>query len=475
MSRFGCFVLLPTIFACSNPLHAQETKKPARPNIIFIMADDLGYGELGSYGQKKIRTPRLDRMAKEGMRFTQMYSGSPVCAPSRCCLMTGKHGGHAAVRDNKAVKPEGQHPLPRAETTLAEMLKLLGYVTAAIGKWGLGPPGSTGDPLDRGFDSFFGYNCQAHAHNHYPKFLYRNRERLELEGNPGGPTGKHYSHDYFEVEALKFIKSNRDRPFFLYLPVTIPHLALQVPEDSLKEYQGQWEDPPYKGGKGYQPHPTPRAAYAAMVTRLDRTVGKILDLLEELKIDDNTLVVFTSDNGPTHDGAGGSDSIFFVSAGRLRGLKGSVYEGGLRVPFIARWPGRIRGGSTSDLPCYFPDIMPTLLDVAGAKDKTPRGLDGLSMAPTLFGQGEKQPKHDFLYWEFAGYGGQQAVRQGDWKAVRRNLHKGKIDTELYNLREDEGEQTNVAARHPEVVRRLEEILRREHTPNTVFPIKVLDQ
>ncbi len=449
--------------------------KEDRPNVILIVADDLGSAELGCYGQKKIRTPGLDRMATEGMRFTQFYAGSPVCAPSRCCLMTGKHAGHAYIRDNKSVKPEGQEPIPQGEVTLAELFKQHGYSTGAMGKWGLGPPGSEGDPIRQGFDLFFGYNCQAHAHNHYPTYLWRNEQRTTLDGNEGGKTGKQHSHDLFEAEALTFIRAHQAQPFFLFLPFTIPHLALQVPEDSLAEYRGKWDDPAYTGGRGYQPHPTPRAAYAAMVTRLDRSVGRIFDLLKELNLDGNTLVLFTSDNGPTHDGAGGSDSAFFESAGSLRGLKGSVYEGGIRVPLIARWPGKIKPGSVSDQVGYFPDLMPTLMEIVGAAQRTPKDIDGLSFAHTLLGQPHKQRRHDFLFWEFHGYGGQQAVRLGDWKGVRQRMHKGNTRIELYNLKTDSAEKHDLAQQHPEVVGRIERIMSAERVPSKLFPIKVLDQ
>lgn len=447
---------------------------PKKPNIVFILADDLGYAELGCYGQKKIRTPCLDRMAKQGMRFTHHYAGAPVCAPSRCCLMTGRHGGHAWIRDNREVKPEGQAPLAEQEITVAKLLQQQGYVTAAIGKWGLGPPGSEGDPLKHGFDFFFGYNCQRHAHSHYPTYLWRNDKRMELKDNDG-KTGKLYSHDLLEAEALTFIRAHKDRPFFLYVPFIIPHVAIQVPDDALAEYQGKWDDPAYDGKKGYLPHPAPRAGYAAMVSRMDRSVGRILDQLKELGLDEQTLVLFSSDNGPTHDGVGGSDSKFFESAGPFRGLKGSVYEGGMRVPLIARWPGTTKPGGVSTLPCYFPDVLPTLLEVAGAAGAIPRGIDGVSLAPTLVGQPEKQAKHEYLFWEFAGYGGQQAVRVGDWKGVRQGLHKGNIKIELYDLKDDPGETRDVAAQQPEMVARIEKILRAGRTPSKLFPIKMLDE
>jgi arylsulfatase len=469
MLRFVSIILLSLLVA---PCAIAQTVPASRPpNVIFILADDLGYAELGCYGQKKIRTPNIDRLAAEGMRFTQFYAGNAVCAPSRCCLMTGKHPGHAHIRNNSEVQPEGQRPIPDSAVTMAELLKARGYVTAAVGKWGLGPPGSEGDPNRQGFDLFFGYNCQRHAHNHYPTYLWRNDQRILLEGNDGGRTGKQYSHDLMETEALKFIRDNRDRPFFLYVPFTIPHLALQVPEDSLKEYVGKWDDPPYTGGKGYQPHPHPRAAYAAMVTRLDRSVGRIVELVKQLNLDDKTLIMFSSDNGPTHDGAGGSDSAFFESAGALRGLKGSLYEGGIRVPFIARWTGKIQPGATSDLPLAFWDVLPTLCELAGAD--VPKDTDGISFLPTLLGKGN-QKKHEFLYWEFPGYGGQQAVRWGDWKGIRTNLNREPSPIELYNLARDVGEKNNVAAQHPHIVERIAKIMADNHAPSALFPMKALD-
>ncbi len=470
--KLCCLVLLCTFAAPS----ARGAESSRAPNIVLILADDLGYAELGCYGQQKIRTPNLDKMAAGGMRFTQFYAGNAVCAPSRCTLMTGKHPGHAVVRDNVAVGKDkngkdGQYPLPTETVTLAKLLKALGYVTGAMGKWGLGGPESTGNINSQGFDTFFGYHGQGHAHNHYPKFVYRNSEKVELEGNSDGPTGKQHTHDLFEREALGFITKNKDKPFFLYLPFTVPHVALQVPEDSLAEYKDKWDDPPYKGGKGYQPHPHPRAAYAAMVTRLDRTVGRILERLRELGLENDTLVLFTSDNGPTHDGVGGSDSIFFASAGVLRGFKGSLFEGGVREPMIAYWPGHIRPGQTSDFIGANWDFLPTLCAAAGGA--IPRDTDGINFLPTLLGKGEQQ-QHPFLYWEFHGYGGQQAVRMGDWKAIRQAMHKGNLTLQLFNLKIDVGETTNVASRHPDIVRRIETIMAESHVPSKAFPIKSID-
>jgi len=449
-----------------------------QPNIVFIMADDLGYAELGVYGQKKIRTPHLDRLAAEGMRLTQFYAGSPVCAPSRAVLMTGRHAGHAAVRDNREIQPEGQHPLPAGAVTVAGVLKQAGYATGAIGKWGLGFPGSDGEPLKQGFDFFYGYNCQRKAHNHYPRYLWRNDRKETLDGNDAGLTGKQYAQDLFEREALQFIRDKRDRPFFLYVPFIIPHLALQVPEDSLAEYKGRWPDPAYDGTRRYLPHPHPRAAYAAMITRMDRTVGRIVDLIRELRLDDDTLIVFTSDNGPTHEGVGGSDSEFFESAGRLRGLKGSVYEGGIRVPFIARWTGRIKPGSISNAPAVAYDMLPTLGELAGAK--VPRDVDGISLVPTLLGTQAvasgvaASGVGRTLYWEFPAYGGQQAVRLGNWKGVRQELSKGRTTIELYDLGKDPGERQDVAAANPDVVRRIADIMTREHQPSQEFPLPAID-
>ncbi len=442
-----------------------------KPNVILMMADDLGYGELGSYGQKWIRTPHIDRIAREGMRFTQFYSAAPVCAPARCMLMTGLHSGHAFIRDNREVKPEGQLPIPLEAVTIGELFQSAGYATAAIGKWGLGPPGSTGDPNRQGFDLFYGYNCQRHAHNHYPKFLYRNDAREVLKGNSRTFTGAQHSQDLFTREALRFIRENKEKPFFLYLPFAIPHLSIQVPEESLEEYRGKIPEADYEH-KGYLKHPHPRAGYAAMISHLDRDVGKILALLEELELDDDTIVLFTSDNGPTYDRLGGSDSDFFESAGPLRGHKGSVYEGGVRVPLVVRWPGRVAAGSTSDHIAALWDLLPTLTGAAGLE--VPEKIDGISFVPTLLGE-EKQRAHDALYWEFPSYSGQQAIRVGNWKAVRRNMFKGNRTLELYDLEKDIGEQHDVAKEHPEVIAELERRMKAARRPSAEFPFEALDQ
>jgi arylsulfatase A len=445
-----------------------------RPNIVLILADDLGYAQLGCYGETKIRTPHVDRLAAEGTRFTQAYSGSPVCAPSRAVLLTGKHTGHAHVRDNLEIEPEGQAPLPAGTPTLAGLLRDEGYTTGLVGKWGLGFPGSEGDPLRQGFDFFFGYNCQRKAHNHYPPELWRNAGRVRLEGNDGGATGRQYAPDLFEKEALDFIAANRKRPFFLFFATTIPHLALQVPEDSLAEYAGLWPETPYVGGRGYQPHDRPRAAYAAMVTRFDRSVGRIMALLGRLGLDRDTLVLFASDNGPTYD-VGGYDQDFFRGAAGLRSHKGYVYEGGIRVPFIARRPGVVPAGRESDAVVAFQDVLPTLLDAAGAGPRVPRDVDGVGLRPVLEGRDEG-PAGRTLYMEFPAYGGQQMARLGKWKAVRQDLLKDPdAPVELYDLGSDPGETTDVAAANADVAGELRRIMVREHRPSREFPFPALDR
>ncbi len=436
-----------------------ERSASERPNIIFIMADDLGYAELGCYGQKKIETPHIDRLAAEGMRFTDYYSGSAVCAPSRCCLMTGLHGGHAYIRSNSEVGGwdsfRGQLPIPAETVTIAEALQEQGYVTGAFGKWGLGEVGSTGDPLSQGFDRFFGYNCQRHAHNLYPQYLIRDRQQVTLEGNTRGLTGERYAPQAIADELLAFIRRNKDRPFFAYYPTVIPHLALQVPEADLAQYKGRWPETAYTGNS-YLPHPTPRACYAAMISFLDRQVGRVMDLLKEEGLDRNTVVFFTSDNGTTMLKAQ-VDYEFFESVGPLRGLKGSLYEGGIRVPMVARWPGRIQAGSVSTYPAAHYDVAATLADIAGAE--WPMGTDSISLLPSLLSRAGAQQKREYLFWDFAGYGGQIAVRMGRWKGVKKGLMKNPdAPLELYDLQNDLGEQRNVAAENPQIAARIEKIM-----------------
>jgi arylsulfatase len=435
-----------------------------QPNIIFIMADDLGYAELGCYGQKRIETPNIDRLAEGGMKFMQYYSGSAVCAPARCNLMTGMHGGHAYVRNNQEVGGwdtfKGQLPLPEGTPTIASILKKKGYVTGAFGKWGLGAPESTGDPLNLGFDRFFGYNCQRHAHNLYPRFLISDREEYPLEGNTRDVTGEQYGPQVIADKMLEFVRENKDKPFFLYYPTVIPHLALQVPEEELDRYKERWSETPYTGNS-YLPHPTPRACYAAMITFMDKQVGRLMQLLKDLGLDDNTIVMFTSDNGTTYLKKQ-VDYEFFESVGPLRGLKGSLYEGGIRVPLIARWPGKIKRGTvTNHLAAHY-DIMTTVADIAGAEAGA--DTDGVSFLPTLLSQPERQSLHEFLFWDFAGYGGQLAVRMDKWKGVKQKVGKNPdAALELYDLENDIGEQKNVAADNPDVAAKIEKLMLSERT------------
>lgn len=473
-----------------NSGDAAETQSS---NIIYILADDLGYGDIGPFGQTKIQTPHLDRMATEGLRFTQHYSGSTVCASSRSVLMTGLHTGHTPIRGNREHQPIGQYPLPYAVTTVAEVLKEAGYNTGAFGKWGLGYPGSEGSPSRQGFDEFFGYNGQRRAHFYYPEFLIRERrgkvaERVPLEGNlvddvspvdfqhPGsGPpkTRGIYSQDAIMKEALSFLDRNAEsgNPFFLYLPLNIPHASLTVPDSALTTYldeQGEsiFSETPFPGDH-YSAQPRPKATYAGMVTLLDRYVGRVLDRLREKGIAENTLVIFTSDNGPHVEA--GHDPEFFDSNGPLRGVKRDLYEGGIRVPMIAWWPGTVEAGGSSEHISAFEDMLPTAAELAGAQ--LPPGIDGISMAPTLTGRGVQQ-RHEHLYWEYPARGGKQAVRQGRWKAVRLGTNEDPDGPlELYNLQEDPGEQQNVAERHPDIVHRLSQIMGTASVPSEAFRVR----
>jgi len=421
-----------SLLTAAGRLSGAAAGPAARPNIIYILADDLGYAHLGCYGQSDIRTPHLDRMAAEGMRFTDHYAGSALCAPSRCVLMTGLHTGHCFVRNNKPLPVEGNVPIPADSQTIPKVLKAAGYATACIGKWGLGYPGSEGDPTRQGFDHFFGYNCQRQAHTYYPPHLWRNREKVILEGNAGGGK-KDYSHDLLTAEALAFLRAGHKRPFFLYLPYTIPHAAFQVPD------QGIYADRPWT---------ETQKNIAAMISRMDSDVGTILALLGELGVEKNTLVMFASDNGS----AGGDLAGKFKGSGPLRAQKGSLYEGGIRTPLVARWPGAIAPGAVSRHVSSFQDMMPTFAELAGASLEKP--TDGISMVPALLGRGE-QREHAYLYWEL---GAARAVRMGTWKAVA-----GKGRLELFDLSADPSESTDVAAEHGDVVQRLRAILREAHT------------
>jgi arylsulfatase A len=406
------------------------------PNVIFVLADDLGYGDVGCFGQRLIQTPNLDRLAAEGMRFTQAYAGTTVCAPSRCALMTGLHTGHCPIRGNKEIKPEGQEPMPAGTFTVAHLMKRAGYATGLIGKWGLGHPDSSSTPDKMGFDYFFGYNCQLKAHDYYPQHLWRNDAKVELGG-------KSYSHDLIADDALAFVRQNRDKPFFLYLAFTIPHQKLQVPD--LGPYVGEkWPDNLKK--------------VAAMITRMDRDVGRLMALLKELNLDERTLVVFASDNGAAY-----RDELFNHS-GPLRGYKRDMYEGGLRSPSIARWPGRIKAGAVSEQVWALWDVLPTLAELTA--QTPPAGLDGVSILPALLdGKRADRPP---LYFEFHERGFEQAARIGDWKAVR---HGPKLPVELYDLKADLGERHDVAARNPEVVKRFEDYFSGARTDSETWPIR----
>ena len=445
-------------------------------NVIYILADDLGYGDLGCTGGTKILTPNIDRLRAEGMLFTQHYSGTTVSAPSRSSLMTGQHTGHTYIRGNMELDGEGQAPLPADTYTLGRMFQSAGYVTGAFGKWGLGYPGSEGDPVYQGFDRFFGYNCQREAHRYYPKHLWNNLEKVVLEGNQNGERGT-YAPDVIHAEALKFIRENQDKPFFLFLPVIQPHAELLVPEDEIiRYYRGKFEERSYvnKGGdygpnmtvSGYSSQAEPYASFAAMVTRIDKYVGEVMALLKELGLDKKTLVMFTSDNGPHREG--GANPDYFGSYGPFRGIKRELYEGGIRLPLIAWAPGNIAAESTSEHLCAFWDMMPTFAGIAGVEVPDSIVQDGISILPALTGMGE-QSCHDYLYWEFHEAGGRQAVRRGNWKAVRQHVGADPDGpVELYDLSVDIHEDHDLANRYPEIVREMAVIMRTARTESVLF-------
>lgn len=483
-----------------NATSESETTERQKPNIIYIVADDLGYGELGVYGQEKIETPNIDALAENGMKFTQHYAGSPVCAPSRYMLMTGKHPGNAYIRSNSEVgergdiwnfeamyenpELEGQRPITPETITIAEVLKEAGYQTGAIGKWGLGGPNTEGHPNKQGFDCFYGYLCQRQAHTYYPTHLWKNDKRIHLNNDLVNPKQEldenadpydpdsyapfhdqpDYSATLMHKQAIGFIEDNRNEPFFLYLPTPIPHVSLQAPERWVNYYREKFGDEePYSGGS-YVPARYPNATYAAMISYLDEQVGEIIDKLKELDLYDNTVIMFTSDNGPTF--GGGVDAEYFDSAApfnNARGwTKGYLHEGGIRVPMIATWEGVVPAGSSTDHISAFWDVLPTLSDIAGVTP--PDHINGISFLPVLQGNEQEQEQHEYLYWEFPAYGGQQAVRMGKWKGIRKNIiSDGNLEIELYNLEEDIQEQENVADRHPDIVNKIERIMEREHT------------
>ena len=459
------FTLLLYGFAPPPAKNLVEVKKI--PNIVFILADDLGFGEVGCFGQEKIKTPNIDRLAEEGIRLTSHYSGSPVCAPSRCTLLTGEHTGHARVRNNTELggwgpdEPEGQFPLPSGTPTLSSSLQKAGYTTGAFGKWGLGGPMTIGHPNNQGFDEFYGYLCQRVAHNYYPTHLWKNNTKELLKGNerwfsahqkietPDTTvtfeefSSETYAPDKILEEAIQFIDKYADEPFFVYFASTIPHLALQIPDEELDAYPKEWDEKPYLGEKGYLPHPRPRAAYAAMITRFDSEVGALIDALIRNGVSDNTIVIVTSDNGPSW--VGGVDSKFFNSSGGLRGRKAQLFEGGIRVPTVVWWPSIIEAGTENDSPSAFWDWYPTLMQIG--RGPAPE-YDGVSLVPVLTGADKKN--HRAFYWE---YGNSQAYRNGDWKLISKKTQQG-IEFMLFNLKEDPTEKVNRADEFPEKVKHL---------------------
>ena len=486
--------LLPALLLCFTAATAQE-----KLNVVFILADDLGWGEVGVYGQKKIPTPHLDALAAGGTRFSQHYSGAPVCAPSRCVLMTGKHLGHAEVRGNLSMEKvdpakytEGQHPLSAEAHTLAMAFQKAGYKTGAMGKWGLGPVGSTGDPNRKGFDLFFGYNCQGVAHSYYPPYLWRNSEKITINERPipghakqpegevkmDDWIGETYAPTLMIAEAEKFIDDHHAAPFFLYLPFIEPHVSMHPPRASVEQFPAEWDSQPYRGESGYVPHPRPHAGYAAMISDLDGYVGRVLARLEQHGLTSRTLVIFSSDNGTTHPRApgsslhvGGVDGSFFNSTAGLRGWKGSVYEGGIRVPTIARLPGQIPANTVNDTPGYFADWFPTLCDAVGLE--RPDGLDGESLWPALTSGKSRKDRTRPMLWVFPEYGGQVAVRIGSMKLVRQNLKTKKPGPwEVYDLDKDPGETNDLAPTKPDLIKQAEAILLREVSENATFPLEI---
>ena len=463
------------------------------PNIVFILADDLGYEEIGSYGQERINTPNLDKLAGEGLRFTEHYAGNAVCAPSRSVLMSGRHPGNNGVRANRTTT--GKIPLMSANVlTIAEMLKARGYTTGAFGKWGLGMPDTTGSPLNQGFDTFFGYYNQRHAHSHYPEYLWNDsrkvflnnnppvagHEQLPAESDPNDPLaykrykGDDYAPDRINAAALDFVRKNKNQPFFLYYPTILPHLALHIPDEYLKPYlKLGWKEQPFTSQNklGYTPHLTPKAAYAAMVTRLDHYVGEVVKLLDDLGLADDTLIVFTSDNG-TSALDDEVDATFFSSVGELRGLKGSLYEGGIRVPAIVRWPGKIQANTVTKHISGFEDWYSTFMELTSTKDPSAFDTDGQSLLPLLLGK-NILPR-EFLYREYGVNPGWQSVRVGNWKAIRPNLDAGDLSVELYDLDKDAAEKFNVASKHPDITEELTKIMDREHSESKLYPLPSLD-
>jgi len=477
---------LLSLTSCNQKKTETVETTQLKPNVIFILADDLGYGDIGCYGQQYIITPNIDRLSAEGLRFTDHYAGCTVSAPSRCTLMTGFHTGHAQIRGNKPASTmgvgalEGQFPMDDSTITVADVFKKAGYQTGAFGKWGLGYPGSVGDPNNQGFDEFWGYNCQREAHRYYPNHIWHNQEKVMLEGNDN----KHkviYAPDVIHKQVLEFIKKNKNKPFFAFVPVIQPHAELVVPDDSiLTSYKGKFPEKPYIMQKGsgsdygdknfdkmkYCSQPIPHATFAAMVARIDKYVGDIVELVHGLGLDDNTIIIFSSDNGPHQEG--GADPDYFNSNGNFRGYKRDVTDGGIRVPFIARWKGHIKPGTETNHVSAFWDFLPTVEDLIGQKEKIP--TDGISFLPTLLGKSDQQKEHQVLYWEFKEKGGRQAIRFGNWKALRLNMDKNpEAPIELYDITNDNDEMKNVASEYPAIVKKANELMKEQRTANMNYP------
>ena len=432
----------------------------AKPNIIYILLDDAGYGDLSCYGQTKFLTPNIDRLASEGMKFTNHYSGSTVCAPTRSVIMSGLHTGHTPSRGNREIRPVGQFPIPAGTYTIAEALKKAGYATGAFGKWGLGNPGSEGDPIHQGFDRFFGYNCQRNAHTYYPTWLFDDLRKIEMDG-------KTYAHDLIMDKAVEWIDRHHDKPFFCFLPVTIPHAAMHVPEKYAAPFRKKFPEFENKVGRYGNNKPfakNPAAQFAGMMTALDEGIGRILKTLEGHQIDENTIILLSSDNGPHKEG--GHMPKYFNSNGGLRGFKRDLYEGGIRCPLLVRWPRKIKAGTTSDHVSAHWDIFPTSCELA--ETETPANLDGISFLPTLLGAEQKQ--HEYLYWEFFEGGGKRAVRVGKWKAVQNQVNREgqNAPIEIYDLESDLGETRNLADQKPELIAQVRSIFKRAHTPSPLW-------
>jgi len=467
-------LLLFTVLCLLNVCFGED-----KPNVIYILVDDLGYGDISCLGQTRFQTPHIDALAARGMNFTRHYSGSTVCAPSRCALLTGMHTGHAAVRGNAELLPEGQQPMPADTFTLAHLFKSAGYASGIFGKWGLGAPGTASEPLEMGFDRFYGFNCQRLAHHYYPYFLWSDNYREILWGNFGLETSD-YAPDLVQRQALDFIEENKNRPFFCYYALIQPHAEMFAPEEYMQKYRGRFlPESSYKGTDGgsgfrtgsYGSQPEAHAAFAAMVNVMDDDIGELVAKLEELGISENTLIIFSSDNGPHREG--GHDPDYFNSSGSQRGFKRDLYEGGIHVPMFAIWPGRVGPGSETDHLSAFWDVLPTMAELTG--QPVPANCDGISFLPTLLGE-EGQRQHGYLYWEFHERGGRVALRQGKWKAIRYNVSQAaNSPLELYDLSVDPAEASNIANQHPEVVARLDALIKNARTESSVahfnFPPK----